>query len=221
MDTTFKLFLILHIIGGSLGLLTGLFNILRTKGDKIHKLVGKVFYYSMFTAGVSSLVLSVLHPNYFLFMVGVFTLYMIITGTRYLALKGNNTKPASIDWAVTVAMLIAGVVFSGIGIWQLVGGNFFGLVFLTFGFFGLRFARTDLKNYKGESAIKNFWLIGHLQRMTGGFIAALTAFLVVNAKYLPEQVPGYLYWLLPTILLTPVIVRWSRKMEVKKKPASA
>jgi uncharacterized membrane protein YbaN (DUF454 family) len=52
--------------------------------------------------------------------------------------------------------------------------------------------------------------------MTGGFIAALTAFLVVNAKYFPEQIPGFVYWLLPTIIFTPLIITWSSKYEVKK-----
>ena len=52
--------------------------------------------------------------------------------------------------------------------------------------------------------------------MTGAFIAALTAFLVVNANYLPEQSPEILYWLLPTIVFTPLIIIWRRKFEVKK-----
>lgn len=219
MDTSFTLFLILHIAGGSVGLLTGFFNILRKKGDRKHILIGKLFVYSMLTAGISALVLSVLHPNYFLFAVGIFTIYMVSTGNRYIYLKmlNDDQSPKPIDRIITLTMLLAGLFFTGLGISHLAKANFFGLVFIMFGFFGLLFVRQDFKNYRGKTDIKNYWLVAHLQRMTGGFIAALTAFLVVNAKYLPEQIPGFLYWLLPTIILTPMIIRWSRKFEVKKK----
>jgi len=79
----FKIVLILHIVGGTFGLLTGSINIARKKGDKNHKRIGKLFYVSMLTAVISSLVLSYLNPNYFLFMVGLFTLYMVVSGQHY------------------------------------------------------------------------------------------------------------------------------------------
>jgi len=87
MDTFFTIFLVLHIIGGSVGLLTGSINLVMRKGDRKHKMVGRVFVYSMLTAGLSALILSVVHPNYFLFMVGVFTIYMVGTGNRYIYLR--------------------------------------------------------------------------------------------------------------------------------------
>lgn len=87
MMTSFKIFLIVHIAGGSIGLLTGLLNIIQKKGDKKHKQIGRVFYFSMLVAGLSSLVLSYLKQNYFLFMVGLFTLYMVVSGQRYLMHK--------------------------------------------------------------------------------------------------------------------------------------
>jgi len=218
MDTIFQIFLILHIVGGAVGLLTGLVNVIRKKGDKNHVRIGKLFFFSMLTAGLSSLVLSVLNPNYFLFMVGVFTLYMVGTGNRYIQIKirHQNNQPKRLDWAISITMLTAGVVFICLGTYSLINANSFGLVFVTFGLVGLLFVRQDFKNYTGRAEAKNFWLIAHLQRMMGGFIAALTAFLVVNAGHLPSQIPGFLYWLLPTIIFTPLIVSWSRKYEVKK-----
>ena len=218
MTLIFNIFLILHIVGGSVGLLTGMINILRKKGDKNHKIIGKIFYGSMLTTGISSLALAYLRPNFFLFMVGVFTLYMVTSGQRYLLHKRQDRLTSKhIEWTITILMLLAGLLFVGIGILTIIKSNFFGLVFVTFGALGLLFVRQDFKNYNGKTTIKNHWLIGHLQRMTGGFIAALTAFLVVNAKYFPDQIPSFVYWLLPTIILTPLIIKWSRKHEIKKK----
>jgi uncharacterized membrane protein len=218
MNIIFKVFLTLHIVGGSFGLLTGLLNIIRQKGDKNHKLIGKIFFVSMLMAGTSSLVLSYLHPNYFLFMVGVFTLYMVSSGQRYLKHKQQDKLDSKlIDWIITIFMLLAGLLFVGIGILTIIKSNLFGLVFTTFGGLGLLFVQQDFRNYNDKATIKNYWLIGHLQRMTGGFIAALTAFLVVNAKYFPEQIPSFVYWLLPTIILTPLIIKWSGKYKVEKR----
>ena len=218
MNIIFKVFLTLHIVGGSVGLLTGMLNIMRKKGDKNHRLIGKIFFVSMLIVGASSLVLSYVHPNYFLFMVGVFTLYMVGSGQRYLKHKQQDKLDSKvIEWTMTILMLLAGLFFVGIGILTIIKSNLFGLIFITFGSLGLLFVRQDFKNYNDKTTIKNYWLVDHLQRMTGGFIAALTAFLVVNAKYFPEQIPSFVYWLLPTFILTPLIIKWSGKYEVKKK----
>jgi len=215
MIIAFKIFLIIHIAGGTTGLLTGLINIIQKKGGQRHKQIGKVFYFSMLMAGFSSLVLSCLHTNYFLFMVGLFTLYMIGSGQRYLIHKKTETQGVEkIDWVISIIMLIGGLCFVGLGIWSIIKSNLFGLVFVTFGSLGLLFVWQDFLNYNKKSSIKNYWLIGHLQRMTGAFIASVTAFLVVNAKYFPDIIPGFVYWLLPTIIFTPLIVKWSKKYQL-------
>lgn len=219
MDILFNIFLTLHIIGGAAGLLTGTINLVRKKGGKDHRLIGKVFVYSMLTVGFSSLVLSVLHPSYFLFIVGVFTIYLVGTGHRYLSLKmlGNGQRPAIMDWSMTIGMLLLGFLFIGFGISHLFAQNMFGIVLIVFSVFGLRFVKTDFDNYRGKFKAKNYWLLAHLQRMTAGYIAATTAFLVVNADYSPVPIPPVIVWLLPTLILTPLITIWTRKYKVKQK----
>lgn len=219
MDNLFKIFLTLHIIGGSVGLFTGTINLVRKKGDKNHKLIGKIFAYSMLTAGISSFVLSILHVNYFLFMIGVFTIYLVGTGYRYIYLKmlGSDQRPKILDWAITIGMLLVGLLFIRLGIRHLLAHNNFGIVFIVFGTLGLRSAKTDFDNYRGKLREKNYWLLAHLQRMTGGYIAAITAFLVVNAKYSPVVLPSVLVWLLPTVILTPLIISWTKKYKLKIK----
>jgi uncharacterized membrane protein len=219
MDILFKIFLVLHISGGSVGLFTGTINLTRKKGNKSHKQIGKIFVYSMLTAGLSSLVLSVLHPNYFLFIVGVFTIYLVGTGNRFLYLKmlGSDQRPAILDWSITISMVLAGLLFIAFGIRHLLEQNNFGIVLIVFGVLGLRFAKTDFDNYKGKVKAKNYWLLVHLQRMTGAYIAAITAFLVVNAKYSPVALPSVVFWLLPTVILTPLIIAWTKKYKVEIK----
>jgi len=170
----------------------------------------------MLVAGFSSLMLSYHHPNHFLFMVGLFTLYMVGSGQRYLKHKKIETQGVEkIDWVITIIMLIGGLLFVGLGILHLVKMNLFGLVFVTFGSLGLLFVWQDFLNFNHKTSTKNYWLIGHLQRMTGAFIASMTAFLVVNTKYFPDTIPEFAFWLLPTIIFTPLIVKWTKKYQVR------
>jgi uncharacterized membrane protein len=216
MEIAFKIFLVLHILGGSIGLFTGTFNIVLKKGDKRHKFVGLIFTVSMLIAGFSSFGLSILHPNFFLFMVGIFTIYQVATGYRYLHLKmlGTGQKPTILDWTLTIGMLIAGILFILFGTIQFFEHNNFGIVYFAFGTLGLLAVKTDFNNYNGKSKVKNYWLLAHFQRMTGGYTAALTAFLVVNLKYMPEIVPSIIVWLLPSLIFTSIILLWTKKYRV-------
>ncbi|HEY6162531.1 MAG TPA: hypothetical protein VI112_14985 [Bacteroidia bacterium] len=214
MEILFKILLGIHITGGTLGLLAGTVSMVRKKGDKLHRSIGNVFLFGMLAAGATSLALSIIHPNYFLLITGVFTLYMASTGRRYLYLKKSGS-PQPIDWALTGLMFIAAMVFVICGSFKVSAGDNFGFVFIAFGVIGMRFVKADRSNYTGRSKIKNYWLTGHLQRMTGCYIAALTAFLAVNGAVITQWIPNYVLWLLPTFILVPLIVVWTKKYKVK------
>lgn len=200
----------IHIVGGSTSLLLGIYILLVKKGDKRHKLLGNIYFYSMFTAALVALPMSYLNPSFFLFIVGVFTSYMLLTGKR--SLKKKKIEDVKwIDWLLTVVMLIFGLAFIVLGIHNVIQSNYFGTVFLVFGSISILFVSQDITNFRGKSKGKNYWLITHLQRMMGSYIASVTAFLVVNNTMLPDV----LVWLLPTLVLVPLIIIWSRKYEIK------
>lgn len=206
----FDLFLPLHIVAGTAALLTGTVNILRKKGDPLHRRVGRIFFISMMLVGASALTLSVLHPNAFLFIVGVFTIYLVGTAKRYLSLKdlAHGQKPGPVDLSLTIGMLVFSVAFLVYGALLLWQGSLFGIVLLVFGTIGSLMVKGDLNHYRGRTKYANTWLLVHLQRMVGGYIAAMTAFLVVNVQ--DTRIPGFVVWLLPTAILVPLIFRWSR-----------
>jgi hypothetical protein len=150
--------------------------------------------------------MSMLHPNLFLMLVGIWTIYMLLTGKRFLSIKTLDDVD-KIDWAISIGMLIIAFGFFILGIYQLVKSNSFGTVLIVFGSLGFLFVKTDIDTFRGKSKFKNFGLMIHIQRMMAAFIASTTAFIVVNNKILPEV----LAWLLPTIFLTPLIIKWGRK----------
>jgi uncharacterized membrane protein len=208
----FKILLYLHIICGGLSLIVGLVVMILKKGDKNHKQIGSVFFYSMLTAALVSIPMSFLHPNYFLFIVGVWTTYMLITGKRYLSIK-QIADVKKIDWVITIVMSLFGAVLSAIGVYLLIKGGSFGLVLFAFGGIAMLMTYSDYNAYSGKSKYKNFNITNHIQRMVGSYIASVTAFLVVNNHHV---FPDVLAWLLPGTILAPLIAKWSKEWGKKK-----
>lgn len=209
----FKIFLTVHIIGGTLGLISGTYIMLAKKGDKRHKLIGKIFAINMIGSGFCSFILATIHRSDFLFAVGIFTIYLASTGWRYMYLKNisNGQKPLIIDWLLMTLMLLGSIAFLAMGIKSILDKEYFGGIILLFSWSGFNYIVQDYKIFKGKIIIRNYWLINHLQRMTGAYIASLTAFAVVNA---PNRL-SFLPWLLPTIILVPLIIKWTKKYKVK------
>ena len=212
MELVFQIILIIHIISGSLGLLTGTINILQKKGGKRHRQIGRLYVFFMVTAGISSIILAILHPNNFLLIVGIFTIYLVGTGDRYMRLRllGKGQKPALTDWFLSLGMLLSGICFVGWGSYMIYNSANFGIVLVSFGLIGLNNVKTDFKNYAGRSKKKKYWMLVHIGRMMGGYTASLTAFIVVNAQYYPFEVPSLVIWLGPAVLLTPFSIYWSK-----------
>ena len=117
-----KIILIIHILFGSIGLLTGTINIGRKKGDKSHFLVGKLFLISMIINAIAGFVMSIMQNNLFLLIIAVFSFYMVCTGQRILSLKNllKNQKPKIIDYLLTFGMLLFGLGFIIYGTYLLI-----------------------------------------------------------------------------------------------------
>jgi uncharacterized membrane protein len=213
MEILFNTLLVLHVTGGMSGLLIGSYIMAAKKGDKRHKLLGKFFSLAMLSAALSSLIMAYLHPNYFLFIIGVWTTYMIITGNRALAFKQTEMQVGWKDYVTTSIMLLFALGFIIFGVMNVITGYSFGIVFLVFGGLSLLMVLQDYKHFKKRVKFKNNWLVLHFQRMVGAYIASATAFMVVNNKWLPSVVA----WLLPGAILTPFIFKWVKKYGVLKK----
>ena len=205
----FKLILLLHIIFGSTGLLLGTIILSRKKGDRLHKNLGKIFTVAMVGTGLAAFYLSYVHPNLFLFIVGVFTIYLSVSGYRMLQLKQVHMgqKPKIGDIILTALMFTSSLLFFFITYKYAVQKQFFGIVFFLFGVLSFRMCYIDYKGYTNKVTDKLYGLKNHIGRMTGSYIAAFTAFLVVNNTFLPP----ILAWSLPGLLGGLFISRTIRK----------
>ena len=73
---------------------------------------------------------------------------------------------------------------------------------------GVGFGVGDLRAFR-EGGDRGSWMVSHLQRMVAAFIATVSAVSAVNLT----DALGVAAWLLPTVLLVPLVVYWSNKYE--------
>lgn len=206
MDLVYNTLLISHIVSGGLSLLSGSLLMVGRKGTRFHTRTGLLYYYALLVSCLVALPMSYLHPNLFLAIISLITLYMLFSGKRYLKIKSASDFCWKDRWLLA-ALVVMGSVFAIWGGLLMVQAQFFGTVLLVIGTVSLNFARQDYLNMRGSTKYRNFGLVRHLQRMGGAFIASLTAFVVVNNTWLP----GVLAWLLPSACTVPFIVYWSRR----------
>jgi uncharacterized membrane protein len=200
-----RIILILHILGGFSALVTGALAMLSRKGGPLHRLNGKIYFWGMTAVFISAVILSIAHHIPFLLMVGFFSYYMVVRGYRALYLKklGRGQKAAALDWVIIVAA--AGFIFYLViwGILRVVAGNSFGFVGIVFGGLGSSFLIRDILRFLRPPGEKMHWWFTHIAGMCGGYIATVTAFVVVNVRLNP----AWIAWLLPTAIGAPLIFR--------------
>jgi len=208
MQFFFKTLLVLHIFTGFLALLFGFIAMIVKKGGKVHRLVGKIFFFSMLGVTASALLISLIKKNQFLLFIAIFSFYQNYMG--YRALKEKSLEPLPIDWLV----LIVGSVNA---LFMLCSFN---IVLMVFGTINLLLVsgnfRVNILLGRKKALPPLTWLKRHIGMMIGAYIATVTAFIVVNDKwFVSPLVPSWLPWLLPTIVLGPLIVYFTKKFTGK------
>jgi len=211
----FKIFLIVHIAGGSISLIAGFIAMLAFKGSSVHRKAGKFFFWGMTGASSAAVYLSIAHPNPFLLMIAVFSYQLTATGYRSLYIKKLFTgteKPKFVDWLIGIVPAVFNISILVWGINKVSQGNNFGITGMVFGSIGLLFAFNWLRGFFIPPKLKQHWLFSHLRGFGAAYIAATTAFLVVNIKFLPPL----LVWLSPTVvgaaIITVVTINYRRKL---------
>lgn len=214
MDQFTYIILIVHIIAGSLSLISGPIAMMNQTGNNLHRTSGKIFFAGMTTVFVTAIYLSIVHELLFLFLIAVFSYYSIFIGYRTLYLKklGKGQKPQLIDWSVT---LLTTAFHLGLLVWgfiiTVIQKESFGITALVFGTLGLAGNYRDIRHYIKGYKEKNGWLFVHITGMIGGYIAASTAFLVNTVHFQPS----FILWLAPTIVFVPFMIYTTKKFRSK------
>jgi hypothetical protein len=99
--------LIVHICGGTLGLLSGTAAMTFRKGSPRHVLAGKIFVASMLTMGVFAVYLAVTRHQPNNIGGGILTVYLI--GTAWLTARRKDGETSRVDWVLFLVPLVLGI----------------------------------------------------------------------------------------------------------------
>lgn len=217
MTIIHTILLILHVSGGMTALLAGLIPMFARKGSKTHVIGGKIYLWAMWIAVFSALPLAILKMNLFLGTIGIFTGYMVYTGNR--AAQRKSAVPSSrVDLIVMWGTMLVSMLMVGTAIYLAVGleGRWpMGLVLGAFGIFCFLLTLEDRKySLHPERYARKEWLMVHLRRFGGAYIATFTAFVVTNVTF----VPGLLLWLGPGVIGGMILGRtasyWRQQLKI-------
>jgi hypothetical protein len=100
--------LFLHIIAGTLGMLSGFVTVFLRKGSRQHGLAGNVFVISMLCLSVSGVYLAVLKSQPGNILGGTLTGYLV--ATAWLTARRSDGKPGIFDWGAFLVVLAVGVI---------------------------------------------------------------------------------------------------------------
>lgn len=208
METYITYLIYIHATFGGIAFIAGFIALLAKKGKTIHKKSGITFYYCMLFSAITALIISVLpkHENPFLFTVGLFSSYFILAGYRALRFK-KGIPNLTIDRIISGVLLFTGIAMISYPL--LLHGNL-NMLLCIFGILGIGFSVRDFRLFNNPEKLKKSWLQLHVGKMTGGYIAAVTAFIVVN-----QFIPGIIGWIAPGIIGSVYISYWMRKLRTK------
>ena len=204
-----------HALLGGVGLLAGGISVIAAKGKTLHTRSGNVFSVSMIGSALISLGVASLpnHQNLFLFLIGVFTIYMVLAGNRALRLTvKNKTKVSATDQILSGAMLAGSVAMILIGTYRMIYEQPNGILFIFFGGVGVLMTTSDFKTYRTFQKDRHVRMRSHIGKMVGALIASVTAFIVAGLDF-----KTVVAWLSPTLLGIPYIIYWTRRFKTKEK----
>ena len=212
MDHLIRILLLFHILSGSLALISSALSIYSKKGQRTHRFFGKIYFWGMVGVFLTAIPLAIFKLNVFLLLIAIFSFYLAFAGMRFAI--NRKGIPKLIDWIAVILMCFSGVAMLILGLKYYFNYNTQFVTLLIFGSIALFLSYNDYVSFKKRNAVGKHRIVRHLTNMLAGTIAVITAFLVTNFRTEPE----WILWVLPTILITPIIIWWNARMLNKSNP---
>ncbi len=199
METIHGTVLFTHAAAGFTGLVSGTIAAFLRKRRGPHTSLGWLFTHSMYVVSLTGFPLAIMTSSSFLLAISIFTLHMVITGSKAF----RPVVPKFKLWMSLFGFLgaFALLYIAGVSFFK---GSWNGIIPSVFGCLLLSMAIRDWKTYRGK--IRPNPLTLHINEMGGAMIAAYTAFLTTSGARFLDSLEMDLsqltitLWLLPTVI---------------------
>ena len=216
--------IVIHFVSGAIGLLSGFVVIALTKGNKTHKRIGQVYFYSMLLLGVSGVIVAATRSIPLSLLNGLVICYFVLTSLQTIRFS-NDTLNIYDKILTGLAWII--VLGFGAAIMQVtasptgkLGG--FGLSeYIAFGTVMLLSAVSDIRYLLTNGLSKSQRLVRHIWRMFFPLFMSTAAFFLGQAKLFPAALQKIELLIAPVIIVMVAMVYWVVKTSYKNKKLRA
>lgn len=212
--------LILHILGGSIGILSGWAAVLAAKGERWHLLFGKIFAIGMSMMALAAIYLasrltSLKPMEQANFAIGLFVLYLI--STSWMAVRrGPGTTGAFEKIAFSVAVAVAST-FLFWGMLARAAGTYDGYdpeLYFVFGGVVALFATFDLRAILKGGVEGSARIARHLSRMCTAWFIASASFFFGQQKVMPGWMHGSKLLFIPALAPLGFLLFWQIRVRI-------
>jgi uncharacterized membrane protein len=207
------LILLLHIAGGTVGIISGAIALLSRKGGRLHRTSGTVFLVAMLIMAAIGAAASPFLPVPSMTNVaaGVLTLYLVATG--WVAIKRTNGRIGRFEkggLGVALGIVAAGLIFIVMAMNSPTGtiGKTPPQAFYVFAIVGAIAAAGDLKMIRRGGISGSARIARHLWRLSAALTIASGSFFLGQQRIMPAWMRGSPWLFVPVIAPLLLMVFW-------------
>jgi hypothetical protein len=204
--------LVLHIVAGTLGMLSGFVAVFLRKGSRQHALAGKCFVTSMLILSSSGVFLAIMKSQVGNILGGTITFYLVATG--WMTARRQDGKIDTFDWGALLASIVVATLAMSWGFEAVAAGSKHGYPpgpYFFLGSVAVLAALGDLRMVARGGISGTQRVARHLWRMCFGLFIAAASIFMAREHLFPVfmRKTGMLVFLsvLPLILLIYWLIR--------------
>lgn len=215
--------LVVHIMGGALGLLSGTAAIIAAKGSRPHRIAGRVFFASMLVMAVLGGHIAALADVRISVLAAVVTAYLVSSGT--LIARRADGAASSVEWllfATGIAITSYGVhlgLDARSGHADVLNGGFRvppAVYFVFAGMAGIG-AMSDAWMLARGGLQRRAQILQHVWRMSAALHLAMSSFFNGQQDLFPEPLRGSFLLSAPPLLIVALLVFWLARVTLSKR----
>jgi hypothetical protein len=209
-----------HVLAGSLALLSGFGALALRKGGRAHGLAGSWFFASMLTMTLSGAVVAALKPERGTAVIGIFTAYLVATSWATARRRSGEAGRFELYALVVVAgCALAMTTFTLIG-FASANGRVDSLpagVHIPFALVAVLAAAFDLYFLRRGRLSQAQRIARHLWRMCTALLIAAMSFFLGQQKVMPEAIQGSPALFVPILAVLAAMIFWILRVRFSRR----
>lgn len=206
-------FLLIHICGATVGLLSGAAVMAMRKGTSLHRLTGDIFVISMLgMTSSASYMAAFTKPNRMNFMMGVLTFYLVASG--WVAARRRDGEAGVFELGAGLVALLIGASDLIVG-FQTPARDGAPVLFI-FGPVALLAGASDIRMYMRGGVAGAQRVARHLWRMCLALSIAVLSFFIGQQKLFPDSIRKTHVLSVPPLLMLGLTIFWMCRVSFSK-----